>query len=76
MKDLVHVAIGGGGCLLRTAAVLTRAQIGRVPVPPVMLGVRRLVVVVVLSRFAEELGKGGDVHGLSLASTRGQGAAP
>src|SRR5688572_29996811 len=31
---------------------------------PVMLGVRCLVVVVVLSRFTEELSKGGDVHGL------------
>ena len=25
MKDLIHVAVGGGGCLLRTVAVLTRA---------------------------------------------------
>jgi hypothetical protein len=31
------LAVGGGGCLLRTAAVLTGAQIGRVPVPPVVL---------------------------------------
>jgi hypothetical protein len=55
MKDLLHVAIGCCFCLLWTAAVLTRAQIGRVPVPPVMLGVRLLVVVVVLCRLAEEL---------------------
>ena len=61
--DLVHVAIGCGGCLLRTAAVLTRTQVGRVPVPPVMFGVRLLVVVVVLRRFAKELCKGRDVHG-------------
>ena len=39
MKDLLHVTVGGGG-LLRTAAVLTRAQVRRVPVPPVVLGVR------------------------------------
>ena len=42
--DLVHVAVGGGGGLLRNAAALTRAQIGRVPVPPVVLGVRLLIV--------------------------------
>jgi hypothetical protein len=41
-----------------------------------MLGVRYLVMVVVQSRLMEELGKGGDVHGLILVSTRGQGAAP
>ena len=63
MKDLLHVAVGGGGGLLRTAAVLTRAQVGRVPVPPVVLGVRLLVVVVVLRRLAEELCKGCDVRG-------------
>jgi len=50
MKDLLHVAVGGGGCLLRTAAVLTRAQVRRVPVPPVVLSVRLLVVVVVMPR--------------------------
>src|SRR4030095_9020739 len=43
MKDLLHVAVGGCCCLLRTAAALTRAQVGRVPVPPVVLGARRLV---------------------------------
>src|SRR4029453_3130713 len=65
MKGLLHVAVGGGCCLLRTAAVLTRAQVGRVPVPPVVLGVRLLVSVVVLRRLAEELCKGCDVHGSS-----------
>src|SRR5262245_24982426 len=63
LKDLLHVAVGGCGCLLRTAAVLTRAQVGRVPVPPVVLSVRLLVVVVVLRRLAEELRKGCDVRG-------------
>src|SRR5438552_18861368 len=63
MKDLVHVAVGGGGCLRRTAAILTRTQIWRVPVPPVMFRVRFLVVVVVLRRFAEKFCKGRDVHG-------------
>jgi hypothetical protein len=63
IKDLLHIAVGGGRCLLRTAAVLTRAQVGRVPVPPVVLGVRLLVVVVVLRRLAEERCKGCDVYG-------------
>lgn len=48
VNDLLHVAIGGGCCLLWVAAALTRAQIGRVPVPPVMRGVRLLEVVMVL----------------------------
>src|SRR4051794_10125389 len=63
MKNLLHVAAGCCCCLLRTAAVLTGAQVGRVPVPPVMLGVRLLEVVMVLPRLAEELCKGCDVHG-------------
>ena len=63
MKDLLHSAVGGGGGLLRTAAVLTRAQVGRVPVPPVMLGVRLLEVVVVLRRLMEELCEGCHVPG-------------
>src|SRR5437016_6070918 len=63
MKHFVHVAVGGGDCLRRIAAILTGIQIWRVPVPPVMFGVRLLVVVVVLRRFAEELRKGRDVNG-------------
>src|SRR5262245_30373236 len=63
MKDLIHVTVGGGGCLLRTAAVLTRAQVGRVPVPPVVFGVRLLVVAVVLLCLAEEFRKGYNVLG-------------
>jgi hypothetical protein len=51
MMDLLHVMVGGGG-LRRTAAVLTRTHVWRVPVPPVMFGVRLFVVVVVLRRFA------------------------
>src|SRR5262245_41134888 len=35
MKDLLHIAVGVCGCLLRSAAVLSRTQVGRVPVPPV-----------------------------------------
>src|SRR5438552_15621928 len=63
MKDLLHVAVGGGDCLRRTAAALTRTQIWRVPVPPVMRGVRLLVLTVVFLCLAEELCQGRDVHG-------------
>src|SRR5262245_16504594 len=63
LKDRLHVAVGGCGCLLRSAAVLTCAQVGRVPVPPVVLSVRLLVLVVVLCRLAEQLRKGCDVRG-------------
>src|SRR5262245_15354325 len=59
-KELLHVSGGGGGGLLRTAAVLTGAQVGRVPVPPVMLGVRLLEVAVALLRLAEEFCKSRD----------------
>src|SRR5262245_12342400 len=62
LKDLLHIAVGGGGGLLRTAPLLTRAQVGRVPVRPVVLAVRLLEVAVVLLRLAEELCKGCDVH--------------
>ena len=65
MKDLLHVAIGGGGCLLWiAAAALTRAQIGRVPVPPVMLDVRLLEVAMVFCSLTEEICQGCNVHGL------------
>src|SRR5262245_46194630 len=60
-NGLPHVAVGGGGRLLRTASVLTRAQVGRIPVRPVMLVVRTFVVAVPGLRLAEELCKG-DVH--------------
>ena len=53
VKDLLHVAIGSGRCLLWIAAALTRDQVGRVPVPPVMLRVHLLEVVMVLCRLAE-----------------------
>ena len=58
---LFHVAIGGGGSFLRTFAVETRAQIRRIPLPPIMLSVRILVRAVVLLRFVKEFGKRGDV---------------
>jgi len=64
--DLVHVAIGGGAGLFRTVPVLARVQIRRIPIPPIMLGVRYLVLVVMQSCFVEEFRKGGDVHGLSF----------
>jgi hypothetical protein len=58
MNDLLHVAIGAGGCLLCVATVLTSVQVSRVPVPPVMFGVRFLVLTVVFLRIAQELCKG------------------
>jgi hypothetical protein len=57
MQNLLHVTVSGGGCLFWTAAILTRTQIRRVPVPPVMLGVSLLVFVVVLCRLAEKVCK-------------------
>jgi hypothetical protein len=70
MKYLLHVTVGGGICLLQTAALLTRARIGCVPVPPVVLGGRLLVVVVVLRRLAEELRKSCDVNGTLFTRDR------
>ena len=61
MKDFVHVAIGGGGCVHRTAAVLTRIQVGRIPVPPMVPGVRFLVFAMVLLCLVQQLGKSCDV---------------
>src|SRR5262249_50800894 len=66
LEDLLHAAVGGGGGLLRTVAVLTRAQVGRVPVPPVVLVMRLLVATVALLRLVEELCKGRHVHGPRL----------
>ena len=43
MKNLVHVTVSDSRCILRAAPVLTRVQVGRVPIPPVMFGVRLLV---------------------------------
>jgi hypothetical protein len=45
---LVHVPVGCSCRLLGTAAVLARAEIRCIPIPPVMLGVRFLVAAVVL----------------------------
>jgi hypothetical protein len=59
--DLLHVMVGGG--LRRTAAVLTRTHVWRVPSPTSDVRVRLFVVVVVLRRFAEDLCKGREVHG-------------
>ena len=55
--NLVRVMVSGSGCILRAAAVLTRVQVRRVPIPPVMFGVRLLVLTVVFLRIAEELCK-------------------
>src|SRR4029077_14283836 len=58
---LLHEAVGGGSSFFRTFAVETRAQVRRVPVPPIMFSVRLLVVAVMLLRFAEQIRKCSDV---------------
>ena len=62
--DLRHVALGGRGGLLWRAPALASVHVRRVPIPPVMLGMRLLVLAVVLLRLVEEFGKGCNVHGL------------
>src|SRR5689334_17556291 len=55
--DVVHVTVRGDRRVVRTATTLTCMQIGRVPIPPVVFGVRFLVIAVVLFGFAQEFGK-------------------
>ena len=69
MKDLLHVT--GGGGLLRTAP-FSRAEVRRVPVPPVVLGVRLIVAVVVLRRIALEFCEN---YGEPINAVRVQSAA-
>src|SRR5947208_17121086 len=58
-----HVALGGRGGLLWRAPALASVHVRRVPIPPVMLGMRPLVLAVMLLRLVEEIGHGCDVHG-------------
>ena len=58
---LFHVAVGGGGSFLRTLAVQARAQVRRVPVPPIVFAVRLLELSVMLLCFVKEFGKFSDV---------------
>jgi hypothetical protein len=51
-----HVEIGSCGRRLRTFAVLTRAQVGRVPVPPIMFSVRLFKRSMMLLRLMKKLG--------------------
>jgi hypothetical protein len=53
LHDFLHVSIGGGRGFLRTLAVLTRAQVRRVPIPPMMLAVRFLVGAMMLLSFPQ-----------------------
>jgi hypothetical protein len=66
VKHFVHVAVGGGDCLRRIAAILTGTQIGRIPVPPIVLGMRFLVFTMVLFCLVQELGESWDVDGSCL----------
>src|SRR5437868_10203604 len=61
--DLRHVALGGRGGLLWRAPALASVHVRRVPIPPVMLGMRLLVLAVMLLRLVEEIGHGCDIHG-------------
>jgi hypothetical protein len=63
ISEFLHVEACGSGRFLRRTSTLASVDIGRTPVPPVVLGMGLLVVVVVLGRFTEELCKGRDVHG-------------
>src|SRR6185369_8835740 len=62
MKFFFHAPVGGGRCFFRIAATLTSAQVGSVPIPPVMLHVRLLEAVVVLCCLVEEFRKHCDVR--------------
>ena len=64
--DLIHVSIGGSRGVLRIAAVLTRVQVRRVPIPPVMRGMRLLVLTMMLPCFVQELCEGCNILGLYL----------
>lgn len=55
--DVVHVTVGRDGRVVGAAPSLTRAQIGRVPIPPVVFGVRFLVVAVVLFHSLQKSSK-------------------
>lgn len=59
---LHHLQVGGGGRLLRGAALLARAQVGRVPVPPLVGGRGLLERVVMEGRLVQEVGQRGDVR--------------
>src|SRR5215475_9852597 len=55
VKRFVHVAVGGRGCLFRIFAALTRIEVRRVPIPPVMFAVGFLVRAVMFFCFAKQL---------------------
>src|SRR6185503_13642888 len=69
-QELLHVAVGSGGCLLRIAAVLTRVEVRRVPVPPVVLGVRLLKMIVALCRLMKKICNSCDVVAFPLAARK------
>src|SRR5215472_11625898 len=64
--DFIHVAVRGGSCLVRTATVLTRVQIRRVPIPPVMFAVCLLILPVMFFGFTEELCQLGNIDGFRI----------
>src|SRR5215831_1851687 len=62
VKDLIHVPVRSGCRLVRTAAVLARGKVRRIPVPPMVLVVCLLVVAMVLRSLVEKLCKCRDVR--------------
>jgi len=58
---LLHAAVGGSRCFLRTFAVQPRAQIRRIPIPPIVFSVRLLVLPMMLLCFAQQFRKRADV---------------
>ena len=72
MKDLLHVAAGGVGGLIRRAPVFARIHIGGIPVPPVVSGVGLLVWVVALGCLVQKLGQRRDVRRWAYHSRPGR----
>ena len=62
MKHVDQVVIGGVSCLIRTAAIFTRAQISRIPLRPMLLAVGSLIDTVMPFSFTEKFCEGNDVH--------------
>jgi hypothetical protein len=60
--DLRHVAVGGGGRLLRGAPLLASVHVRGVPVPPVVRRGDRLERAVVDRGLVQELGQGRYIH--------------
>ena len=61
MKDVVHMMSRSYGGLVRTTAVQTGPEIGRIPIPPIVFSVRLLVTPVPLFCLVKEFCKHSDI---------------